>query len=333
MFERFTDKARNVVVVAQEEARLLNHNYIGTEHILLGLIRSGDSVAARTLRRLGVSLEEVRTDVLEIVGAGGKAPGGHIPFTPRSKKVLELSLREALQLHHNYIGTEHILLGLLREGEGLAAQILVRRNLDLERVRMTVIEELSRPDSVANHFGPGLVPSHSPAAEDALAIARELAVSGPVGSHHLLEALARSEGSAAGRVLASLGIEPEALAAAIDALDLEATTDLTPVEASARRILLQLQGDEVHIVLTDQPTVELVRTITEQLGGPVQGDNPAIGNLLGLWVAINAELVALQLRVTVPTEADDDTATGLAGIVRRALHSRLQRRHPGAANS
>ena len=143
MFERFTDRARRVVVLAQEEARLLNHNYIGTEHILLGLIHEGEGVAAKALESLGISLEAVRAQVEEIIGQGQSAPTGHIPFTPRAKKVLELSLREALQLGHNYIGTEHILLGLIREGEGVAAQVLQKLGADLTRVRQQVIQLLS----------------------------------------------------------------------------------------------------------------------------------------------------------------------------------------------
>src|SRR5688572_8807056 len=143
MFERFTDRARRVVVLAQEEARLLNHSYIGTEHILLGLIHEGEGVAAKALESLGISLEAVRSQVEEIIGQGGSSPSGHIPFTPRAKKVLELSLREALQLGHNNIGTEHILLGLIREGEGVAAQVLVKLSADLSRVRQQVIQLLS----------------------------------------------------------------------------------------------------------------------------------------------------------------------------------------------
>ncbi|ROR72485.1 ATP-dependent Clp protease ATP-binding subunit [Bogoriella caseilytica] len=143
MFERFTDRARRVVVLAQEEARMLNHNYIGTEHILLGLIHEGEGVAAKSLEALDISLEAVRVQVTEIIGEGQQSPSGHIPFTPRAKKVLELSLREALQLGHNYIGTEHILLGLIREGEGVAAQVLTKLGADLNRVRQQVMQLLS----------------------------------------------------------------------------------------------------------------------------------------------------------------------------------------------
>jgi len=143
MFEKFTDKARRVVVLAQEEAKLLNHNYIGTEHILLGLIHEGEGVAAKALEALGISLDGVREQVQEIIGQGQTAPTGHIPFTPRAKKVLELSLREALQLGHSYIGTEHLLLGLIREGEGVAAQVLTKLGADTNRVRQQVIQLLS----------------------------------------------------------------------------------------------------------------------------------------------------------------------------------------------
>jgi ATP-dependent Clp protease ATP-binding subunit ClpA len=143
VFEQFTDRARRVIVLAQEEARLLNHNYIGTEHLLLGLGREGEGVAAKALELLGIRLEALRSQVEEIIGQGQQAPSGHIPFTPRAKTVLELSLREALQLGHTYIGTEHILLGLIREGEGVAAQVLVKLGADLPRVRQQVLQVLS----------------------------------------------------------------------------------------------------------------------------------------------------------------------------------------------
>jgi len=142
MFERFTDRARRVVVLAQEEARRLNHDHVGTEHILLGLIHEGEGVAAQALESLGISLEAARQQVEEIIGRDQQAPSGHIPFAPRAKKVLELTLREAMQLGHNYVGTEHILLGLIREGEGVAAQVLVNLGEDLSRVREQVIQIL-----------------------------------------------------------------------------------------------------------------------------------------------------------------------------------------------
>jgi ATP-dependent Clp protease ATP-binding subunit ClpC len=139
MFERYTDRARRVVVLAEEEARMLNHNYIGTEHILLGLIHEGEGVAARALESLGIMHQTVRQQVEEIIGQGQQAPSSSIPYTPRAEKVLNLALQEALQLGHNYIGTEHILLGLIREGEGVAAQVLVGLGADLNRVRQQTI--------------------------------------------------------------------------------------------------------------------------------------------------------------------------------------------------
>jgi len=143
VFERFTDRARRVVVLAQSEARMLNHEYIGTEHILLGLLAEGQGVAAKALEALGIPLEDVRQHVKEIIGEGRSAPTGHIPFTPRAKKVMELSLREALHLKHNYIGTEHLLLGLIREGEGVGSQVLEKMGADLEIVRKAVLQLLS----------------------------------------------------------------------------------------------------------------------------------------------------------------------------------------------
>ena len=154
MFQRFTDRARQVVVLAQVEARRLDHNWIGTEHLLLGLIDEGGGVAAKALESLGIGLDAVRQQVEEIIGRGQQPPSGHIPFTPRAKKVLELSLRESMQLGHDYIGTEHILLGLIREGDGVAAQVLVRLGADLNRVRQQVIRLLH--GYPAEEPGPGV---------------------------------------------------------------------------------------------------------------------------------------------------------------------------------
>ena len=147
MFERFTDRARRVVVLAQEEARMHNHNYIGTEHLLLGIIREGEGVGAKALSGSypQVTLEAVRKDVEEIIGFGQFAPSGHIPFTPRAKKTLELSLRQALRLGHNYIGTEHLLLGLVAEGEGVGCTVLVRLGVNLPNLRLAVIDAVENP--------------------------------------------------------------------------------------------------------------------------------------------------------------------------------------------
>src|SRR5213083_2529110 len=155
MFERFTERARQVVVLAQEEARTLKHNYIGTEHILLGLLREEEGLAARVLESLDITVERVRAQVVRIVGSGEEVTSGQIPFTPRAKKVLELALREALSLGHNYIGTEHILLGLVRENEGVAARILLDFDADSEKIRNEVIRMLSGPGGRRQGQGAG----------------------------------------------------------------------------------------------------------------------------------------------------------------------------------
>jgi ATP-dependent Clp protease ATP-binding subunit ClpC len=159
VFERFTDPAKRAIALAQDEAGMLNHNYIGTEHILLGLVHEGDGAAARALASLNISLEDVRREVEEIIGRGQAAPAGALPFTPRAKKVLEFSFRESLQLGHNYIGTEHILLGLIREGEGVAAQVLQKLGARLDRVRLAVIQLLSGSPAPAGRYGDPLSPS------------------------------------------------------------------------------------------------------------------------------------------------------------------------------
>jgi len=205
MFERFTDRARRVVVLAQEEARMLNHNYIGTEHILLGLIHEGEGVAAKALESLGISLEAVRQQVEEIIGQGQQAPSGHIPFTPRAKKVLELSLREALQLGHNYIGTEHILLGLIREGDGVAAQVLVKLGADLNRVRQQVEEIIGQGQQAPS----GHIP-FTPRAKKVLELSlREALQLGHnyIGTEHMLLGLVREGEGVAAQVLVSLGAD------------------------------------------------------------------------------------------------------------------------------
>jgi ATP-dependent Clp protease ATP-binding subunit ClpC len=194
MFERFTDRARRVVVLAQEEARELDHNYIGTEHLLLGLLREGEGVAARALDELGISRTAVREQVVKLIGRGGRTPTGHIPFTPRAKKALELSLREALQLNHNHIGTEHLLLGLIREGEGVAAQVLVELGASLNRVRAKVLELVPASPVEAMEFsGPARTAVAGPVMAGILrrlddisvrlaAIERHLGLSGPAAA-------------------------------------------------------------------------------------------------------------------------------------------------------
>src|SRR5262245_29016075 len=204
MFERFTAKARNVIVEAQEAARSMQHTYIGTEHLLVGLLEVSDGLGARALHQFGLTGEMVRADIDRLIGRGEGAPTGHIPFVPRAKKVLELSLREALQLNHNYIGTEHILLAIIREGEGLAAKIMFEHIKEPRAVRGTVLAMLAvSPEAAAAE--PSVVRQSTEAATDAVSTAQALAGGAPMGSHHLLEALIRAEGSMAAKVLASLG--------------------------------------------------------------------------------------------------------------------------------
>jgi ATP-dependent Clp protease ATP-binding subunit ClpC len=328
MFERFTNRARATVVHAQEEARLLRHNYIGTEHILLGLLREGDGIAAKALNALGVSSDAVRRKVTEIIGEGDQSPSGHIPFTPRAKKVLELSLREALQLKHNYIGTEHILLGLIREGEGVAAQVLVQLGADLDRVRQQVTQLLAGMSGDPSTEMPTARRRRTPAAEEVVAAAEELAGGSPMGSHHLLEALARSEDSAAAKVFATLGVDADTLATTIDEVGIDGTNDLTAEEAAARQIEIRLEGDAVHVVLHDDTAVGLVRDVTEQVGGPVRGDDPASGGLVSLHQAIVYSLNGLLARMApAPEDPSMSETTGrVSGLIQRAIHSRLRRR-------
>ena len=172
MFERFTERARQVVVLAQDEARALKHNYIGTEHILLGLLREEEGLAARVLDSLDITVEEVRAQVARIVGQGDEVTTGQIPFTPRAKKVLELALREALSLGHNYIGTEHILLGLVRENEGVAARILLDFDADAEKIRNEIIRMLSGPGRRRPAARGGQAPRRQPGGQEELEAAR-----------------------------------------------------------------------------------------------------------------------------------------------------------------
>ena len=302
MFERFTDRARASVVLAQDQARRLHHGYIGTEHLLLGLLAEPDGVAAKVLNAMGVRIAAVEADVVEIIGRGDEEPPGHIPFTPRAKKVLELSLREALQLGHGYIGTEHILLGIIREGEGVAAQILVKyKGLTRDAVRERVLAHLGgvgpeRPRSTAT--------ARTPAAAGILLAAEQLAGDAPVGSHHLLEALLHAEGSMAVNALTALGINPDTVEATLGALRLEDTTDVTPEEAAARQMELRIDGDEVHIVMGDPDTVERGKLVVGLAGGAVKGEGPNADVFIPVWTSVRNSLARLEatLSATQPTE-------------------------------
>jgi ATP-dependent Clp protease ATP-binding subunit ClpC len=301
MFERFTDRARRVVVVAQEEARLLNHNYIGTEHLLLGLIREGEGVAARVLDQLGISLEAVREKVETIIGEGDAAPSGHIPFTPRAKKVLELSLREALQLGHNYIGTEHVLLGLVREGEGVAAQVLSNLGADLARVRQTVIDMLSgMPGNPGIRVrSTGFERSReTPAAAKAGVQARRLAGRGAVGSHHYLLGLLGEEDSLAAKALAELGVTRQGVEEKLAQLEPTGTSDETPEEAGARRIGLRVEG---RLLMLEVDDPELAVALEKAMAGRklriIKGTDPEAVGFPGLWSSLSRTVEDLTRRL------------------------------------
>ncbi|ADP84112.1 Clp protease N-terminal domain-containing protein [Pseudofrankia inefficax] len=278
MFERFTSQARHVVVLAQEEARELDHNYIGTEHLLLGLLAETDGIAAQALAEVNLSLEMTRSRVVAAVGRGKKPLKGHIPFTPRAKKVLEKALREALGLRHNYIGTEHVLLGLLALDEGLAATLLAEWKVDSHELRARVLGLISaagadqaagiprrlRRRHAADGDGGDLgleddEPRRTAAADAALSGATGLAGHDPIGSHHLVLALLSDPDSAAARTLTGLGLD---LAAARDALahaDLTDTSDELPEVTGRRGMSLRLTGSAVVLEATDQRLLDLAR--------------------------------------------------------------------------
>jgi len=324
MFERFTDRARHAVVLAQEEARRLGHDYIGTEHILLGLLGEPDGIAARALQRLGISLISTRTAVESIVERGSASITGHIPFTARSKKVLELSLREALQLGHNYIGTEHILLGLVRAGDGPAAKALEDQAGSLAGVRDAVVTEINRATPGAE--GATRDTGRTPAAEAVIATAHALAAGAPVGSHHLLEAMVLLEGSLGGNTLAALGVDADAVAAKIDELGIDGTTDVTPQDAAARQMEIHVDDNEVRIILRDAASREIAQALTATMGNPIRGDNPAGSPLIELWRAVMTVFQQLRSRIEHADGEDTEPADGVTAIVREAIRSRLRRR-------
>jgi ATP-dependent Clp protease ATP-binding subunit ClpA len=284
MFERFTNRARRVVVLAQEQARDLNHNYIGTEHLLLGLAKEDDGIAGRVLAAHGMPYEVVRQDVIDKVKIGkGDSPSGHIPFTPRAKKTLELSLREALQLNHNYIGTEHLLLGLIKEGDGVAAQVL-SKHADLLAIRFSVLDLAPAgdpddgKDKRASAAGRvlGMVRERlsggrwvteeerrvtaTPAAEATVAEAARLAGTGPVGSHHLLLAALADPDSAAARALADLGVDLDQAKEALRAADVTGTTDEPPEIVGRRQMVIQVSDEVVTVVAVDPATVAAAKS-------------------------------------------------------------------------
>jgi ATP-dependent Clp protease ATP-binding subunit ClpA len=341
MFERFTAKARHVVVLSQEEARALNHNYIGTEHILLGLIHESDGLAGRVLvDQFKLTLDGIRQEVTAIVGTGKKPQSGHIPFTPRAKKVLELALREALQLSHNYIGTEHILLGLIREGDGVAAQVL-REHADLLKFRTAVLDMLPAPSTLesaqrrrwlrrrtALAVRPGDAsalsePEHgsesgltaTPAADATLSMAARLAGADPVGSHHLLLATLTDADSAAARVLASLGVDLNQAKDALRDADVAGTSDEQPEDAGKRQMVVQVTGELVTIVAADPVLVQSANEALQALGdeatpgGTIRGadlQGAPSASLAKAWQALHDTFSAITARERAESGTEDE---------------------------
>ena len=341
MFERFTAYARHTVVLSQEEARRMSHNYIGTEHILLGLLGEPAGVAYGVLEAHGITRKGARQEVAELIGPGKEAQrSGHIPFTPRAKKTLELALREALQLHHNYIGTEHILLGLLREGDGVAAQIM-RKHADLLEIRMAVLdavpagkpEEAESGDEATNsvlrwlrqrltvssspretrlRFGhsetePAL--RVTPAGEVTLTEATRLAGEQPVGSHHLLLAALADSESAAARALKNLGVDLDQAKDALRAAEVTGTTDEQPEQAGRRHMTVHVAEDKVTIEATDPLILVTAQAALRALGdeavaaGEIRGDQPAGAPLAPVWQALRESLATIQRNAEPPEAA------------------------------
>jgi ATP-dependent Clp protease ATP-binding subunit ClpC len=350
MFERFTNRARHVVVLSQEEARLLSHNYIGTEHILLGLLGEPESIGGQVLAGFGLTREGVREEVAEKIGRGKSAPTGHIPFTPRAKKTLELSLREALSIKHNYIGTEHILLGLIREGEGVAAQIL-RDHADLLEIRAAVLDAVSATDPgeegegseetnavlrwlrqrLSRHgasvpFRPEAIGAEpatrgTPAVEAALQQAARLAGPLPVGSHHLLLAALEDANSAASSALASLGVDIDELKGKLRAAQVKGTSDEQPEQAGRRQMAIEVSDEMLHVVLTDPVIVEAgkeaLRAVNARAAAAAKGaaaegagEEPAVG--AGEEPAVGAAESAFATRNVI--RGDLPLAAGLADV-------------------
>jgi ATP-dependent Clp protease ATP-binding subunit ClpA len=337
MFERFTDRARRVVVRAQEEARGLQHNYIGTEHLLLALLDERDGIAARALDRFEMRPDPIREEVKAMVGMGAKSPKGHIPFTPRAKKTLELALREALELHHNYIGTEHILLGVIREGDGVGATILKAHAADLLPVRMAVLDMLQaagvavgsrrlrdwlragrRGEQLSEEPGEPQETATTPAAESTLGEAARLAGEQPIGSHHLMLAALTDANAAAARALSKAGIDVDRARAALRGVDVTGTSDELPQEAGRRHMVIRVDQDKITIEAADEAIVSLGQAVVEALGdqadppGTIRGSLAASSSLSDLWLALRESLNHVRRSATspaVPSETAGDKPT------------------------
>jgi ATP-dependent Clp protease ATP-binding subunit ClpA len=315
MFERFTNRARHVVVLSQEEARELQHNYIGTEHILLGLVAESGGLASQALSRFGMTPDGTRDEIKAIIGLGKSKPSGHIPFTPRAKKVLELALRESLQLNHDYIGTEHILLGVIREGEGVGAQIIRQHSPELGDVRAAILDIVATTPTGAPkggrwlHFRTEAVSGKAAeqgqaeeirttqATDTSLTEAARLAGSQPVGSHHLLLAALGDPDSAAARALGEAGVKLAPLMEILRNTNVAGTSDELPEEAGRRQMALTVTPEKVTIEATDQLIIRLGQAALRLEGdeaGVIEGSLPAAASLSNVWQALHNSLEAIQ---------------------------------------
>jgi ATP-dependent Clp protease ATP-binding subunit ClpA len=319
MFERFSPSGRQVIVLAQDEARRFNHNYIGTEHLLLGLLAEPDGVARQALLAAGVTLDDARARVLAAVGRGKRVQDGHIPFTPRAKKVLELGLREALSLHHDYIGTEHLLLGLIREHEGLGTEVLTGAGVDLLSLRMKVLD-LVPPGAAAEsrrrpfwarvrHDAPARAEAvdlrTTTATDTSLDEARRLAGGGAVGSHHLLLATLSDSTSAAAKALGNLGIDLDQARSALREVDVAGTTDELPEEAGRRQLLMRVDGATLVMETTDPTLVTQAEALLASFGGQeIRGDDARAWGFAEIWRAWQASLQATAERADAADAAD-----------------------------
>lgn len=320
--ERFTINARRVIIASQEEARSLKHNHIGSEHLLLGLFGAPDSTAAKVLHDLGYTKDTARTDITAMVPPGTEEQHGHIPFAPDARKILESAGHEAQQLQHNHIGTEHLLLALVRESERVGARALAQRITPISKIRAALLGAVE--GSRNGRTTPW--PTGTPATEDTVLAASALAGGAPLGSHHLLEAMLRTENSMAARVLRELGVDPAAVAAKIDELDPDTTTDATPEETAARKMEIRLVDDEVHLILRDPATVAIATKITELSDGPIRGVGPVAGMFVPLWRSTNQLLARIQrLLEPAPGQEGESAASGVATVVRAVLAPRLRR--------
>jgi ATP-dependent Clp protease ATP-binding subunit ClpA len=335
MFERFTTGARRVVVKSQEEAARLKHNYIGTEHLVLGLLSEPEGIAFRALTSLGMSLEGTRQEVATLVPPGSAEPRGHIPFTPRAKKTLELSLREALQLNHDYIGTEHLLLGLIRQGEragedqSVGVKIL-RQHAELPAIQTAVLnllppaERESAParrwrrarEAGLAEFGllrgeqsaeqPGL--NATPATDATLSEAARLAGTQPVGSHHLLLASLADPETAAARALAALGVDLDQAKEALRGVDVTGTSDELPEEAGRRQLVIHVTSERLTIEVSDpllvKAGIEALAALGDQAEPPgtIHGDLPASASLSRAWLAFHESLQDITRRGASPAQ-------------------------------